>query len=43
MWRNREVHGDARIHPNHPWPSIMGWVHQYKQVDISVVGGHTKH
>jgi len=43
IWRNREVHGDARVCPNHPWRCIMGWVQQYKQVDNSVVGGYTKH
>ena len=43
MWRNREVHGDARVRPSHPWRSIMSWVQQYKQVDNNVMGRHTKH
>lgn len=34
---------DARVRPNHPQHSIMGWVQQYKHADNSDVGGHTKH
>jgi ribonuclease HI len=37
LWRNREVHGDARTRPTQPWNFILGWVQQYMEADVNKV------
>jgi ribonuclease HI len=37
LWRNREVHGDARTRPTQPWNYIVSWVLQYMTADVRSV------
>ena len=41
-WRNRESHGEEQVRPSHSWQSILGWVQQYRQADVSAIGGNVR-